>query len=228
MNINNITVDDLKSCVNDAINDISYLPENFKNINGPNSYKIRCLQNNLAHLLEKDLNYMEVGVEKGTGFCSTLYNVDFNHAYAIDNWAGYEPDCENKFLSNVKKHIPEKVNNISYINKSCWDLKTEDIKHKINMYFYDAEHWASSQEAAITHLDHFLDDFYLLLIDDWNSPYVKIGTNSGILRMGHEIVFEQEFVTESNGTLSGAGNRATWWNGFYVALIKKQYKSFSR
>jgi hypothetical protein len=86
---------------------------------------------------------------------------------------------------------------------------------KYNLYFYDGEHSYDSQYRAFSHFDTVLDEVFIAMVDDYNTESVQKGTQDAFRDLGYKVVFEQYLPTPGNC------DWASWWNGFYVALVKK-------
>jgi hypothetical protein len=61
------------------------------------------------------------------------------------------------------------------------------------------------------------------MVDDWNCPSVREGTKDAFNKLKYNLLYEKDLFTENlnNRIGPGAGNPNTWWNGLYIALIKK-------
>jgi len=60
-----------------------------------------------------------------------------------------------------------------------------------------------------------LDDTFISIIDDWNWKGVQTGTKQAFKKLGYEILFEKILPANFNQ------DRQNWWNGLYVAVIRK-------
>ena len=99
----------LKSIIN-AARGHSKLSNKALRLPGMSSKRNRHLLNNIVDM--PDVNYLEIGVHKGSTFISALYQNDINYAYAIDNWSEFG-NVEKTFLKNCNKFS---INNLSLIH----------------------------------------------------------------------------------------------------------------
>jgi hypothetical protein len=140
---------------------------------------------------------------------SALYGNNPVYATSIDNFAtfgGHETIFRNN-MSDVG--VP-----YEFINDDCFNLKTK-LDKKYNIYFYDGEHYEQDQEKALTYYYDNLDDEFIFICDDWNFPSVPVGTFSGISKTNLKIVDHWTLKAKHNGDVEN------WWNGLWVAILKK-------
>ena len=180
----------------------------------------RLMHHNLARIFGKDLSYLEVGTKKGLSFCTALANNEFKYACVIDNW------CEGEFRKEFNETINKYLKDVKFdlYDQDCWTINLkEQIKEKINFYFYDTCHTRESQGRALSYYNESLDDVFLYMVDDWNEPAVRAGTYDGFKAMDYKVLYDRQLFTENyNNRISpGAGNGRTWWNGLYIAVIEK-------
>ena len=74
---------------------------------------------------------------------------------------------------------------------------------------------AESQEKAFTYFNSLLSQTFIAIVDDWNWDAVKIGTRNAFQTLGYEVLFEYELPA------SFCGDTAQWWNGLYVAVVRR-------
>lgn len=183
-------------------------------LDGMSSDKVRHFLNNLCSL--KGGRYLEIGCWKGSTWISALYGNEnsLENAVAIDNWSEFGGP-EQVFLDNCYKFL--KNTNYQYYSNDCFKLDIKNIFQKpINIYFYDGNHSAYSQELALTYYDTALDDLFILVVDDWNWEKVKAGTFKAIAKLKYQVLYSCEMPAAYNG------DKLNWWNGLYIAVIKKQ------
>jgi hypothetical protein len=60
-----------------------------------------------------------------------------------------------------------------------------------------------------------MDDEFIYMCDDWNWPDVKNGTSRAIQSKNLSIVKEWDLPANGNGDLEN------WWNGLWVAILRK-------
>jgi len=195
---------------------ISKLNQEILNLEGFSSYKIRHLLNNLLEL--KKVNYLEVGTWKGSTFISSMYDNNINSAYAVDNWSEFlHSDIKSTFFKNTNKHIPYK--NFNFFEENCFDLELSKISNLIDVYLYDGAHDYESHYKAIKYFYSVLADEFILIVDDYDSvptwEQVQKGTQDSIKDLNLNIIYEKHLKSVGRNDIN------SWWNGYYIALIKK-------
>jgi hypothetical protein len=198
-------------------------------LEGMTGIKTRHLYNNLLEV-DSPMNYLEIGVWRGSSFISSMYknlNVtgiamdDFNPNYGGPNSGedNYRLFLENtsKILSNGEKH-EVKV-------KEFYDLDVAELP-KVDIYLYDGDHIDHYQYNAFKKMFPCFSDICVVVIDDWNATGVQVGTNKAKIEMGGEIPFEivheriVEYTKDGSHTPIDIAQRE-YWNGIYVAVLRK-------
>ena len=198
----------LKSIIN-ATRGQSKLNNKALRLSGMSSKRNRHLLNNIVNM--PGVNYLEIGVHKGSTFVSALYQNNVNYAYAIDNWSEFG-NAENTFLKNCNKF---NINNFSLFNEDAFSLDLHWINHKINVYFYDGCHSLEAQRKALEYYYDVLDDTFIFIVDDYDWGDTQVGTMAGICKCNLKILYERRLKARF------CGDKKTWWNGLYVSLLKK-------
>jgi hypothetical protein len=199
-------------------------------IPGMSGKKTRHLYNNILNM--GDARYLEIGTWKGSTVCSAMYE---NNAtvICIDNWSEFsQPDfsffntgtildlpfgnVKGDFLRNFYRY--KGVNNANFIESDCYTLDTS-ILSKFNIYLYDGNHTEENHYKALVHYINNLDDIFIFIVDDWNWDDVRNGTRESFEKLNLTILYEQEIRLTNNNTPSY--DQETWWNGVYVAVLKK-------
>lgn len=200
--------------IDNAYKGISRLTDNVLKIEGMSSPKVRHLLNNLCSY--PNTNYLEIGTWKGSTWISALFGNEASvlNATAIDDWSQFGgPAAE--FHGNCKKFLANLSYNIS--SADCFKLNLESlITQPVTIYFYDGGHTEIEQEMAFTYYDKAFDDVFIAIVDDWNlNKAVEQGTRTAFEKLGYQILFE---IVLPNRRYSDIEN---WWNGLYVAVIRK-------
>lgn len=190
----------------------SKLSSEVLHLDGMSSPKVRHLLNNLSS--REGTHYLEIGSWKGSTWISSLFGNAHSiaSATAIDNWILFNP--REIFWENCSRYLEE---GLSYrvLEEDCFQVDLSLFSHPINLYFYDGEHRPIDQEEAFTYFNPVLDNLFIAIVDDWNFPGVPEGTRSAFEKLGYTILFERVLPANGNGDLEN------WWNGLYVALIRK-------
>lgn len=214
----------VKECLEKAQNNHSKLPTEILNLPGLSGKKTRHFLNNLCSLPKT--RYLEIGCWKGSTFISALYGNknSIEEAIGIDNWSEFNgPYLE--FCNNCSKFIGDL--NFHFYSIDAFAMPKQAIfKNPINIYFYDGNHSVYSQELALTYYNEILESPFILIVDDWNWEHVRQGTFNAIKKLNYKILFQKEiFAEDYNCDLehwnSGTCNYETWWNGLFIAVIKK-------
>lgn len=204
----------VQKCIALADKNISNLSSDVLKLDGMSSSKVRHLLNNLGGM--PNLNYLEIGVWKGSTWVSALFQNQNNliSAVAIDNWC--QTGTASFFLENSNRYLKELKDKYQVITADSFNLKKEGIfKNPVNVYFYDGEHTKADQKAAFTYYNDILDDVFVAIVDDWNFEGVPEGTKEAFKELNYKVLFETILPANHNG------DRANWWNGLYVAVIRK-------
>lgn len=205
----------VRKCVNDSFYEISSINKVIENdIEGMSSSKVRHLLNNLCTL--PHARYLEIGTWKGSTFIAALANNQTTVEYAVgmDDWSEFGgPKAD--FERNLNQFLPSNSYRYEIYSQDCFAIQPSSIiKAPINLYLYDGNHSAVSQEMAFTHYDEVLDDVFIALVDDWSEESVRQGTFNAFAKLNYEVLFE----------VCLPGPYTLWWNGFYVAVVRKSQK----
>lgn len=198
----------VKESIQKAHEEISKLDPDIYRIVGASSPKVRRLLNNLCS--KSNTCYLEIGCWKGSTLISALYKnqSSIDSAVAVD----IAPDVD--LLPNTTKFLPP--NSFQFYSANCFTIDPLSIIFSpINVYFYDGEHYFIDQERAFTHYNSVFDNLFIAVIDDWNWDMVKNGTYSAFDKLNYTILYENELPARFNG------DQEQWWNGIYIAVIRK-------
>lgn len=206
-------INHVKISIENAEKGYSKLTSKIVSLEGMSSPKIRHFLNNICSM--PNTNYLEIGVWKGSTFISSLYknSGSINQAIAIDNWSEFSGP-KSEFYQNCLYFLDPKSFNF-YSVDSFNNNVLKNLKAPINIYFYDGNHDLYAHELAFTYYDEFLDDVFIAIVDDWNWDQVKRGTKNAFQFLKYEILYESERFSTGNG------DRINWWNGFYIAVVRK-------
>lgn len=203
----------LKHCLTLGSVEESKLKNDILHIEGMSSPKVRHFLNNLCTL--PNSNYLEIGIWKGSTFISALYGNqnNINNAIGIDNWSQFGAPFD-EFQNNIQKYV--KDNKYEVFSVDCLAFNLKNITQPINVFFYDGDPSENSLEAAFAYYNEVFDDIFIVIVDDWNFSQVQKGTYSAFRKLNYEILFEQIMPAYGNWDFEN------WWNGLYVAVIKKR------
>lgn len=182
----------------------------FDAINGMTSQNIQHLLNNLTD--NQEVNYLEIGVYNGKSFFAAIEKSNFNSATAIDNFSqifhdrGTNPSGE--FIKHYATFAGDRPN-VTFINKDSWTVTREEIKQKINVYFYDGDHSHDAQYKSLTHYYDFMEDEFIFIVDDWSDRNARSGTSEALKNLNLNVLFERELLGQD------------WWADIKVFVLKK-------
>lgn len=183
-------------------------------VGGFTSPNIRNLMNLLGGVSS---TYLECGSHIGSTLISTVFgNDNLESAIGIDNFSLFDEGMNAKkdFLSHCNRLIP---NRYKLLEQDYFTVTKEKINKPIDLYLFDGSHDYESQKKGITYYAPLLADESIIVVDDydWEEPFN--GTNDGIIESGLNVVFSHHFTSNRSSDCGVHG----WWNGLFVALIKK-------
>ncbi len=201
---------DIWRCIVRATAERSLLSQQILNLQGMSSRKCRHLLNNLTR---EATGYLEVGVWKGSTFISACYRND-TPAYACDNFSEFHGTW-NGFKENVTNCMP--CRKFEFCNGNFNNVITTDKipNSSIDLFFYDGGHSEVDHYNSIINSYRMLKNSFVLVVDDWNCPEARYGTERGILKTGLKIERIWELPAKDNGDLE------LWWNGVGVFDVRK-------
>jgi len=207
-------IEAIKEAIEKAKNHQSKMDQVAWSVPALSSLKIRHLMNNLGAISTR---YQECGVHKGGLFCSAIRNnPNLKWAVATDNWASDETSEDKaypQFVNNVKSCISSPETNFVAFKSDTFDIVPDEIG--FDLYLYDAAHDYESQRKAMTHFLPAMADEFIVCVDDYDWDAVWGGTDQGLTEANVHILFQQAFKGNDH-------DNDGWWNGFYIALLKKK------
>lgn len=190
----------------------SKLTQKILDLDGMSSDRVRHLLNNLCEM--KGASYLEIGVWKGSTFVSSLYKNALIQAISIDNFSEFGGPKKDFFI-NCSRYL--KNQKFHFYDIDCFMVNLEKtFSHPINVYFYDGNHSVESHEQSLTYFEKIFDESFILIIDDWNSPSVQLGTTKGLKTLNYTLEYEISLPSKFNG------DKELWWNGIYIAVLQKK------
>jgi len=199
-----------------AENYMSKINDEILNIPGMSGKKTRHFYNNLLNI--PDARYLEIGTWQGSTVCSAMYG---NKAtvVCIDNWSQFGGP-KREFLLNFEKYKGD--NKATFIEKNCFEVDISILPH-FNIFMYDGDHVEDCHYKSLFHYYDCLDDIFIYIVDDWNWSEVRDGTLNSINKLNLEILYKKEIrLTSDNSHTPEVEAANTWWNGIFVALLKKK------
>jgi hypothetical protein len=195
----------------------SALPAPVFAINGMSGRKYRMFVNNLVNSIE-DARYLEIGTWMGSTLCSANHGNKVR-ALTIDNWSQFGGPAAEFFAHLAKFKTPD-----AQVSFTEADFRSVDFATigRFNVYLFDGPHRAEDHRDAILNAQPALDRHHVLIIDDWNWPAVRKGTNEAILASGVAIDHLIEIRTSQDETPPPVhGPASDWHNGYFIAAVTK-------
>lgn len=207
----------IDTCISNANASNSKCTQDILSIDGMSGSMTRHLYNNMCSLEKLDgskTNYLEIGAWKGSSTVSALYQ-NSCLATIIDNWSEFGGPKE-EFQANMSKYFESRLQNgeIQIINEDAYNLVTRLQFAPYDIYMFDGNHTVESHEKAFTTLWPYLADTCIIMVDDWNWPCVKQGTEQGLANVGARVLYSVDIASPE-----GAHG---FWNGCGVFLVQKQ------
>ena len=163
------------------------------------------LLNNLCSL--KKASHLHVGLLAGDSFIAALSGNQklLKDVVGLD-W--FQECPKDTFLTNCQKYLD--MSQCVVLNGDCFNIDKSIFKKPINIFLYDADHSLKAHEKALTYFDDIFSDLFVVVIDDWECPWIRKPTFCALKKLGHEILYEN-FIPGPRKYRSGQ----------YVAVIKK-------
>lgn len=210
-NFDSVQSKTLKQAFDNVENDKHNLSIDLLKMHGASGIKYRKLINNLISL-NNDARYLEIGCWTGSTACSAMYGNKVI-ATCIDNFAwNSKPELE-KNLNNIKNEDIK----ITLIDS---DFRAVDYSSigKHNVYMFDGPHAERDQYDGVQIPLPALDDCFTLIVDDYNAPEVKRGTQNAIRDAKLNILTSLEIISPSTGPRN---ENSDWHFGYFIAVLKK-------
>jgi hypothetical protein len=210
----------IQSAYEKAIKDESKLPDWILTLNGMSGKRYRHFVNNLVESVE-DARYLEVGSWKGSTATAAIFGNKVSST-CVDNWSQFG-DVRQEFYNNIQRCTNEETQ---------VDLHEDDFRNvdysslgKHNIYFFDGPHEEEDQYDGLALALPALDDTFILMVDDWNDPRPRDGTERAIKQLNIKVLYSMQIRT-SNGVdvvypAPHVLENSDWHNGYYVAICKK-------
>lgn len=206
-------IEHVKTSISNAEEGISKLDQSVLEIAGMSSCKVRHFLNNICSM--EKTSYLEIGCWQGSTFVAAVCNNSeaLVSAVGIDNWSEFG-GAKRGFCINCERFLP--VNSYEFYEADSFKFDVKSlVSNPVNVYFYDGNHSVFSHELAFTYYNLILDDLFIAIIDDWNWEAVQKGTKSAFEKLGYHVLYERAMPARWNG------DTENWWNGLYIAVIRK-------
>jgi hypothetical protein len=193
------------------------LPDFVLGIPGMSGRKYRCLINNLVASMP-DARYLEVGSFAGSTCCAAIHG-NAVRATCIDDWSLFGGPRD-KFLENTAR-----------CKSAAIDLRLIDSDFRkvdfggigtFNVYLFDGPHERTDQRDGVWFARGALDEYCVLIVDDWNWSKVRDGTFDGIRDAGLTVLYSIDIRTTDDDTLPAVRTgESDWHNGYFISVVRK-------
>ncbi|MBD2048885.1 tetratricopeptide repeat protein [Coleofasciculus sp. FACHB-64] len=190
-------------------------------VQGMTTANVMQLLNFAVACMEPDEIYCEIGCYQGSTLIGALLDHPERMAYAIDNFAEFDPAGENlgKLIDNLSKFdIQDRVYFYNQdFEEFLLELREINPDDKIGVYLYDGAHDYRSQLLGLLLLKPFLAEKALIIVDDSNWETVR-QANWDFMAANPECQLLIELLTPGDG-------HHTFWNGIQVLSWDANKKS---
>jgi hypothetical protein len=183
----------------DAIANKGQMDDEIYRVEGFCGRKFRLLLNNLVREMSGDARYLEVGIFKGATFCPVICGNSVK-ATGIDNWSwDKDNSCAPTFYNNLAKFKNNK--SIVTIIEDQFRNVAAGLLGRFNIFFYDGSHEEKDQYDGIAWAMNALENFSIVLVDDWNWLKVRRGTMNALRDANVIIHYMVELRTRNVSTI---------------------------
>lgn len=182
---------------------------------GMSGWRYREFINRLAGHVA-DARYLEVGSWAGSTLCAALAGNTIT-ATAIDNWSQFGGPV-GAFFSNVAPLLgPDR--RLSVLAQDFRTVRYDAIGQH-NIYMFDGPHQEQDHFDGINLALPALDRDFILIIDDWNWPWVRQGTLLALRALSLAIPLAIEVRTSLDNTVPKLSHEhSEWHNGYLLAAV---------
>jgi len=162
------------------------------------------LLNNLCNF--EGASHLHVGLLGGDSYIAALYGNQnlLKQQIGID----WFKECPKPiFLANCNQYLDR--NKYQIVETGCFETDKTIFKGPIDIYFYDADHSLKGHETAITYYNDIFADVFIVVIDDWDCPWIRGATFKAFSKLDYCILYEDSIPSIGVD------------NGQYVAVIRK-------
>jgi Methyltransferase domain len=200
----------------------SELPIHILNLRGMSGRKYRRFINRLVNTTP-DAAYLEIGSWTGSTACAAMAGNSIR-VVCIDNWAQYGgPKAE--FENNIASVLSPRTD-FHFIES---DYRSIDYHYlgTFNIYLFDGPHEYQDQYDGVVIAQPALAEVYVLIVDDWNWPSVRRGTQDALKALGTEVLYSIEIrTTQTDCRPMQSSQKTDWHNGYFFAACKKKRAAF--
>lgn len=224
-----MTSEELKRILEEVPEHANFMPDFFMKIPSLTGELVLALLNKLGET--PNVKFLEVGTFHGATAAAASYGHKSpdRRFITIDNFSQAleftRPlvDEEKVTISQVKDVVLnlQSLCGFEFIEGDCFSEKViAQVPNDINVYFYDGPHTEEDQVEAIAYYADKLVEDALIIIDDWNYPWVPTGTHLGLKEANLKVKHFFQCEAWSQPEL-GEYSRNGWWNGLGMFIVGK-------
>jgi len=208
-----------------AINSYRELPDACISVVGYSGYKTRYFINNLMRKIIAP-KYLQVGLWKGSMFCSAIGGVPGITALGIDNFS----------LSPDRDALDSNISLVKYSSTTV-DVLDQDFstvnfsgRGPFNVMVYDGGRGIAPDSILPTVIDA-MDSSFVFVVQDWDHAYGGGSSplNAGVLSSIADLGLTTQYYTDvqSGGYYESGGNNSSdvyytdWHNGLGIFVLTK-------
>jgi len=195
--------------------EFSKLSNDILEVSGPSGKKNRIFFNNLLQITSSRLLHIANG-DKGVIY-SALYNNN-SKVFLIDDYNSRNENTD-EFMTNIELY---KGNNyFRFFNDNYNNVNTQRL-FKFNIFSF---HASIDYNKIYTALPKFIDnmnDTFIVVYNDINWTFILEAAKKSFNDLKLTVLFEKEIRLTNNETHTPMSiARDSWWNGIYIAVLKK-------
>lgn len=209
-----MTVDHVDDSIARALRGEAYFDSEVLDVLGFATPTMRRMFSNLCHM--EGLTYLECGTYAGATLSAATNNNPVR-AIGIDNFCQtWHPgrDIKAEFTANKDRFAPAS----SFIEGNCFNPAClASVGTGIDILYFDGDHTHDAQARALPYFLNALADTFLFIVDDYNWPDVKNGTEDGLNAVSSKasVIRDWQLIGEAHQ------DDPVWHNGIALFLCKK-------
>ena len=193
------------------------LPDWIILMEGMSGKKYRYLINNLIRKMQSP-GYLEVGTWLGSTACAAIWGNQLR-AICVDNWTQFGGS-----KANFERNLLQAWGPGCEFTLIETDFRQIDFAslRPVNIYLFDGPHSEIDQFDGIRLALPALEQNFVLIVDDYNLPEVRNGTERAIKAFGLTVDCAVTIrTTHDNLHPVIQCQNSDWHNGYFIAVIRK-------
>ena len=211
----------VKQAFDEAVSNVSKLPNFVRDIDGMSGQKYRSFINNLVNL-HPDARYLEIGSWGGSTAAAAMYGNSVD-AVCIDNWSQFGGPRDT-FFANMES-VRSPAMKLRVVES---DFRKVDFSSLgcFNLFLFDGLHEEADQYDGIIVARPALEKSFVLIVDDWNWRSVRIGTFRALIDAQYSVICSIEIRTTSDNSHPRlSGKKSDWHNGYFISALETRDRS---